>query len=932
MPRSARSATTSPESFTTFGALLKFLRRRARLTQQKLAIAVGYSTAQVCRFEQDRWQPDQATVGALFIPALDLQDAPDYAARLMQLAAEPDARPRTVTVTRTLEEEVIETVEDLGALEDVPVAPAQSVTRKEDLAQLRRQLALHRCVTLVGMAGVGKSTLAAALAREYDRPAFWLTLTTGVTASADAVARQLALFLFAYGQERVEPILRERRDAPLSLAQKISLIGAGLQAQPALLCFDDAHLVANDDAVMQLLRHLTAATPAHVLFISREEVPLPNVAALRLDGLKFAAAQALMISLGADLDVALADRLWRKTAGSPMLIRLAIGQLRGNAAKFIAQLEKQPQVGSYLLDTMLRHLSTHAARLAALWAGFRQPIDLFDETLIELMQAIDGEFDQRRAVAELQRRHLIDQPHEAALHPLIHDHLYEALVSDLPRRKRLHRIAGQWSEEHGEIVEAAYHYFRAGRLKQAVDVVTDQGSWLFSRGQGAVAVALIEELLAHAQQRDPQPDLLRRLLTTRGDLLAFTVRAREGETSLKQAAVLAREADPKVRAEIAVALGRVLARRGQMNEALELFNASLAELPAEDVWLHARLMAFSISPLARLARVDDAERVSAEALALADQIAPLSPQLADELRCRIYYDLGLAKRVNRNREEVLDCWRRSLELAQRTQLHSLTNASLGNLGGMAFDRGEMVEALRLWEAATQGAQTIGDSHAASVFLSNIAMIYRLRDEPAAARAALDEAAALARQMGDSAWVASAENFKATLLLDEGKSAEALQLIEALAEQTLKYSDARLSANVLDKLAMAQLACGQIDAAYATLQQALDSPLVKNDIDYQRRFHVTLAVAHLMAGEFERAVELIDQPVPNLPARTLLERDLMRAVLLLLRGDVADAHTLARALAEQARAAGVLIVARRAERVLQYTSPPLLTEFPRLVWM
>jgi hypothetical protein len=102
MPRSARSATTSPESFTTFGELLKFLHRRARLTQQELAIAVGYSTAQVCRFEQDRWQPDQATVGALFIPALDLHDAPDYAARLMQLAAEPDARPRTVTVTRTL--------------------------------------------------------------------------------------------------------------------------------------------------------------------------------------------------------------------------------------------------------------------------------------------------------------------------------------------------------------------------------------------------------------------------------------------------------------------------------------------------------------------------------------------------------------------------------------------------------------------------------------------------------------------------------------------------------------------------------------------------------------------------------------------------------------------------------------------------------------
>jgi len=262
----------------------------------------------------------------------------------------------------------------------------------------------------------------------------------------------------------------------------------------------------------------------------------------------------------------------------------------------------------------------------------------------------------------------------------------------------------------------------------------------------------------------------------------------------------------------------------------------------------------------------------------------------------------------------------------------LTNASLGNLGGMAFDRGEMVEALRLWEAATQGAQTIGDSHAASVFLSNIAMIYRLRDEPSAARAALDEAEALARQMGDSAWVASAENFKATLLLDEGRSEEALQLIEALAEQTLKYSDARLIANVLDKLAMAQLACGQIDAAQTTLRQALDSPLVKNDIEYQLRFNITVAAAHMMMGEFEKAAALINPPMPNAPTRTILERELVRAVLTLAGGDVAAAQALACTLAEQSRDAGVLILARRAERVLHYTSPPPLTEFSRLVWM
>ena len=48
------------ESFQTFGDLLKYLRRRARLTQRKLSIAVGYSEAQISRLEQNQLPPDLA--------------------------------------------------------------------------------------------------------------------------------------------------------------------------------------------------------------------------------------------------------------------------------------------------------------------------------------------------------------------------------------------------------------------------------------------------------------------------------------------------------------------------------------------------------------------------------------------------------------------------------------------------------------------------------------------------------------------------------------------------------------------------------------------------------------------------------------------------------------------------------------------------------
>lgn len=75
------------EKFTTFGDLLRYLRRRMGLTQIEMSIAVGYSDAQISRLEQNLRLPDPATIAARFVPVLDLDDEPIVVAQLLQLAA-----------------------------------------------------------------------------------------------------------------------------------------------------------------------------------------------------------------------------------------------------------------------------------------------------------------------------------------------------------------------------------------------------------------------------------------------------------------------------------------------------------------------------------------------------------------------------------------------------------------------------------------------------------------------------------------------------------------------------------------------------------------------------------------------------------------------------------------------------------------------------
>ena len=75
------------EKFTTFGDLLRFLRRRAGITQIELSIAVGYSHPQISRLEQNLRQPDIPTIEARFLSPLLLDDQPQAVARLLELAA-----------------------------------------------------------------------------------------------------------------------------------------------------------------------------------------------------------------------------------------------------------------------------------------------------------------------------------------------------------------------------------------------------------------------------------------------------------------------------------------------------------------------------------------------------------------------------------------------------------------------------------------------------------------------------------------------------------------------------------------------------------------------------------------------------------------------------------------------------------------------------
>src|SRR6266496_4879157 len=87
-----RVSAVTPQSFTTFGELLRYLRERVELSQRELALQVGYHYSYMSRIEKSERIPDAATLMARFVPALYLDDQPEWTARLLKLATDSEAK------------------------------------------------------------------------------------------------------------------------------------------------------------------------------------------------------------------------------------------------------------------------------------------------------------------------------------------------------------------------------------------------------------------------------------------------------------------------------------------------------------------------------------------------------------------------------------------------------------------------------------------------------------------------------------------------------------------------------------------------------------------------------------------------------------------------------------------------------------------------
>lgn len=941
----------SIDSADTFGGQLRLLRRAARLTQSELGAAVGYSPGQISMLENNQRTPDPSVVAALFIAALGLKDTEPAAVQLLQIARQTQATPSPSPtpkphqqMVRVVERHVIWERQEIGVLEDIPTLPQQLAHRADALAHLHDTLSNQHALALLGLPGMGKTTLAASYARQYAKshPVLWITVSPGINHRLDDVLHQLTLFVIAYGRDAAATFASavvnsqpHSDNAPTQLpsAQRLDGICANLGEMNApLIVLDDAHHFQQDTAILSALQRIRTLTPnAALLCTTRERLEVSQWPEQAVYGLSPDEATVWLAQLNPrQYDPHQTHTLIQQTEGNPLLLRLSLelGQASTAHAHTRAHAHAQPMIAS-----VMQALSPSGKQLLEFLAIQPREINLADHHLAQYLETHLAAYNHVNAVRDLQRHALITQSTQAILHAL----LREPASNDLRLRPNdwahCQRTAAQWAKQHGDVIAAVRHWASAGDWQRACETISrDMDVAKLVRTNRAVeAAAVIDDLITlinKTAQPDPPRQWIKPLHIARGELLLNTSQAEEARASLTEALML--EGKPIAKARIAERLAHHLQNTGAFADALSLCEQAeqllgRSKLP-EAIKLRLELSSPRIKALIGLSRFAEADAVSQQLLSTANKLTLILPKTAEEIRAQASLALGYTARIAWRSDDAVRHLSAAAQHAQRADMSDVQANALILHSATERDLGRFSQAEALAEQALNIAEASGNAIMVATVLHWLSVLNYFRDEHDDALQHSERSAELRHKLGDREGVLACRLLQAVSLLALNRWDALNTLLEQVASLMPSMQNPWLLGYAEYVSGIAVLCAihkpNHLGQAQAHYERALAIEAFRNDPDLGASTQIFLALAHAAQDNHALADECLERAtLPPNHAQPILLKELTHAMIALMRGEVAAAIQIAQDLVKRARDSGYFVYATEAGRVLKFAEQP-----------
>lgn len=337
-----------------------------------------------------------------------------------------------------------------------------------------------------GVAGIGKTTLGAKFASEYNGNVFWYKLDEWGTLR-DAVT-SLGFFLKKIGKNTLSSYINSNKRIEIG---EVSVI-LEKDLSNVLLFFDDCHHAKGDVVLFfrSLLDILDKKDNVRVimfgrsipLFYDRRDVVLKkNVKETEIYGLDEDSGKKLLEHR--KMDDGSIDDMLRNLKGHPLFLELA-----SENANY--------EIDRYLSEEIFSKLGDSEKNALGLASVFRYPFhfNVFSESGIDY-SVVEG----------LVEKSLLKP--DFFMHDLIRNFVYPRLTKE--QKTRHHGIAGSYYESNEEWVECLHHFTIANPDK-AVSIAAEKGERLIRNGHVEDFLSILNKLEGHGQQNE--------LLLIKGDI------------------------------------------------------------------------------------------------------------------------------------------------------------------------------------------------------------------------------------------------------------------------------------------------------------------------------------------------------------------------------------------------------------------------------
>jgi ATP/maltotriose-dependent transcriptional regulator MalT len=332
------------------------------------------------------------------------------------------------------------------------------IGRREELRRLASQDGLY---VILGLPGIGKTTLALAL---RERPVMWHTIRE--VDSFGYILNKIAVFLARFGFNDALDYVKSGGDEDRI---KIELIGKGLDRIRAVAIFDDYHK-NRDDRMEILLDHLwKKCDRVKTVILSRSRPRFyslgPRTNEIWLQGFSLEETREFLSTKGVEAGGAGVEKLWSKLSGHPLSLMLFCSLPTDKSPGSSIDEVTREAITDYLARELYSGLASEERILLTSLSIFRAPAT--PRALSEIFRLKNT----RYLLDNLELKMLVTrQQDKFAIHELLRSAFYRFL--DDP--KRVHLGVARYYIGLGTVedtLEAIFHFVRAGDTKAVTELL-----------------------------------------------------------------------------------------------------------------------------------------------------------------------------------------------------------------------------------------------------------------------------------------------------------------------------------------------------------------------------------------------------------------------------------------------------------------------------